>query len=529
VLTSGIKDHFGLADFLHFTRGANMEGASDPNLATALAAQPKSIETQSKTLAAQSKILQQLCDRLESQDHRWGGLEKVVHANTENIAKLHDKLGQMIDTQITEMQAAQQERVDEIVAHTSTRLAVLENVTKVFESWRPRMEGLIETIQTSVEAVRSELARVSHNLERDESDNRATTGQFKSTAQRSPAAMPRVDDPGQQGYVPHHREFGFGESFQTQLPNNGTHDQAPFHHHVPFQYHEEYVPAMHHTYRDFSGGYGQGPPSLGSLGNLPKLNFPMFDGENPKLWQSRCEAYFHMYTVDPSVWVQVAYMQFTGPAARWLQSIEFRLSHISWGEFCHLIQDSFAKNQHQSLLRRLFHIQQMGTVSSYVEEFAQLIDQLNAYHTMPDPLYYTLKFVEGLKDDIKAVVMLQRPSDFDTAVVLAQLQEEAGDLGKKRDYKKPYSGFQHQAPPPSVGVQASSSKEVKQASTTSSTDNKMAALSAYRKAQGFCYKCGMTYSRGHLLDTIQGRLLMRTMTLCHYRRSVTLMTVLEKS
>lgn len=45
---------------------------------------------------------------------------------------------------------------------------------------------------------------------------------------------------------------------------------------------------------------------------------------------------------------------------------------------------------------------------------------------MPDPLYYTLKFVDGLKDDIKAVVMLQRSSDFDTAVVLAQLQEEAG-------------------------------------------------------------------------------------------------------
>jgi hypothetical protein len=264
------------------------------------------------------------------------------------------------------------------------------------------------------------------------------------------------------------------------------------------------VSAMNHTYRDFSGGYGQGPPSLGSLGNLPKLNFPMFDGENPKPWQSRCEAYFHMYTVDPSVWVQVAYMQFIGPAARWLQSIEFRLSHISWGEFCHLIQDRFAKNQHQTLLRRLFHIRQMGTVSSYVEEFAQLIDQLNAYHTMPDPLYYTLKFVEGLKDDIKAVVMLQCPSDFDTATVLAQLQEEAGDLGKKRDYRKPYSGFQHQAPPPSVGVQASSSKEVKQASTTSSTDNKMAAMYAYRKAQGLCYKCGMTYSRGHrCADTVQ--------------------------
>jgi hypothetical protein len=110
------------------------------------------------------------------------------------------------------MQAAQQERADNMVAHASTRLATMENVTKVFESWHPRMEGSVETIQTSVEAVRSELARVSHILERDESNNRAATGQFKSKAQCPPAAMPYVDDPGQQGYVPHPREFGFGES-----------------------------------------------------------------------------------------------------------------------------------------------------------------------------------------------------------------------------------------------------------------------------------------------------------------------------
>jgi hypothetical protein len=43
---------------------------------------------------------------------------------------------------------------------------------------------------------------------------------------------------------------------------------------------------------------------------------------------------------------------------------------------------------------------------------------------MSNPLYYTLKFVDDLKDDIKAVVMFQRPQDFDT--VIAQLQEEAG-------------------------------------------------------------------------------------------------------
>jgi hypothetical protein len=26
------------------------------------------------------------------------------------------------------------------------------------------------------------------------------------------------------------------------------------------------------------------------MGKLPKLNFPMFDGDNPKLWRSKCES-----------------------------------------------------------------------------------------------------------------------------------------------------------------------------------------------------------------------------------------------
>jgi hypothetical protein len=37
------------------------------------------------------------------------------------------------------------------------------------------------------------------------------------------------------------------------------------------------------------------------FGKLPKVNFPKFEGENLKLWQSCCENYFEMYGVDSSV------------------------------------------------------------------------------------------------------------------------------------------------------------------------------------------------------------------------------------
>jgi hypothetical protein len=76
---------------------------------------------------------------------------------------------------------------------------------------------------------------------------------------------------------------------------------------LPFQYHPPPGPMGHRLHNT---------PLPSPLGHLPKLNFPVFDGDSPKLWQSRCEDYFHMYGVDPSLWIQVATMQCTGPAAR---------------------------------------------------------------------------------------------------------------------------------------------------------------------------------------------------------------------
>ena len=69
-----------------------MAGASDPGVAAALEAQSKAIDVQSRTMATQSKLLQQLCDRFEHQDQRWSSIEKVVDQNAVNIANLQGRL-----------------------------------------------------------------------------------------------------------------------------------------------------------------------------------------------------------------------------------------------------------------------------------------------------------------------------------------------------------------------------------------------------------------------------------------------------
>lgn len=57
---------------------------------------------------------------------------------------------------------------------------------------------------------------------------------------------------------------------------------------------------------------------------------------------------------------------------------------------------------------------------------AVVIELLTAYAPHPDPLYYTQCIIDGLRDDIKSAVLVQRPSTLDSAFVLAQLQEVSG-------------------------------------------------------------------------------------------------------
>lgn len=167
------------------------------------------------------------------------------------------------------------------------------------------------------------------------------------------------------------------------------------------------------------------------------MNFPNFDGANPRLWISRSEDYFDMYHVSEDMWIKIAAMHFTDAAARWLQSVEKSIRTCSWPEFCRLVLDRFGRDQHEQLIRQLFHIKQEGSVKDYIEQFSELVDQLTAYESKSDPLYYTLRFIDGLRDDIKSVITVQRPSTLDTACSLAQLQEKVGGSLHRPDGRKP--------------------------------------------------------------------------------------------
>jgi hypothetical protein len=177
--------------------------------------------------------------------------------------------------------------------------------------------------------------------------------------------------------------------------------------------------------------------SQGFGGNLPQMSFPVFDGSNPKLWRSRCETYFEYYVVPVEMWIRLATMHFEGPALFWLQSMEGRTREMNWGELYAALITRFGRDQHNLLIRQFYHIYQTGSVSDYIEQFDVFLHQLLAHENHLTTTMVTARFVDGLKDDLKAVVITQRPADLDTACSLALLQNEVMSNTGRRDLRRP--------------------------------------------------------------------------------------------
>lgn len=166
-----------------------------------------------------------------------------------------------------------------------------------------------------------------------------------------------------------------------------------------------------------------------------------------------------------------------------------------------MLHERFGRDQHQILIRRMFHIHQESTVTDYVERFSGLIDQLKAYNPNIDMIYYTTHFVDGLREDIRAVIVVQRPQNLYTVYTLALLQEEVveADPAKRKDgrrdlasYPRPTFKNAHPLPlPPGAGDHNPKPAEAgfTVSENAKTAEDKFRALRAYRRARGLCDHC----------------------------------------
>jgi hypothetical protein len=95
---------------------------------------------------------------------------------------------------------------------------------------------------------------------------------------------------------------------------------------------------------------------------LPKLNFPIFDGTDARIWVGKCTAYFAMYQIPPGLRVSIASLHMSGVAAHWFQSYKHTHGFQIWHQFVSAVLVEFEVDTHRAKTMELLSLRHIGTV-----------------------------------------------------------------------------------------------------------------------------------------------------------------------
>lgn len=271
---------------------------------------------------------------------------KLVLEEITKLSKRFEDVESKLDSRLADQDAKWESRwlegddrwerrfADLSISHDA-RVASLESAAASFDAWRPSIEG-------SVDSIRLEMRKLSKHWERSVLDRATPILETAPSVARRSSAAGGTELPQGHRVDPEFREGGFGSvTAVVHSPANGTAISPDLH-----------SLSMNTQFHRFSGHPAYGGDSEWSMGRLPKLNFPSFDGENPKLWLSRSVDFLEFSKVPPHLWVKLASMHIISPAARWLPSVESKLKSCSWEQFAQMVLDRFGRGQHELLVRQ---------------------------------------------------------------------------------------------------------------------------------------------------------------------------------
>lgn len=369
-------------------------------------------------------------DHAASVDSRFGELVAATSALEQRVAGLEsirvDPIAATVEQRLASLEAnyvdLEAARAVDAAAGHDVRVAALEKATADLAAWRPGMEGLLDDIKLEVQ-------KLTRPRDRQVFDAMSHQPGILASSPTAPAqfiAGLNAKPPDGHGFDSTTRDAVSGVvTTWTHIPAKGTPHTPPVVSPPPSPLFSATKPplppnppprsiASDHTHQtnQFVAAQPTAPPHTG---RLPKLPFPRFDGDNPRHWRSLCEDYFDMYSVPSMIWIRVAKQHLDKGPARWFQSIEPTLDFSDWKNFCRLLHDRFDRDQKELLIRQLFHVKQTSSVADYITQFTELVDQLSAYSSTTDPMYFTMRFIDGLRPEIKAIVLVLRPPDLDTA------------------------------------------------------------------------------------------------------------------
>ena len=163
-----------------------------------------------------------------------------------------------------------------------------------------------------------------------------------------------------------------------------------------------------------------------------------------------------------------------------------------------MVCERFDRHQYQNHMKQLDSLKQSGSVEEYYNRFVELAHKILLYNPAYDYVFFVTRFLNGLKDEIRSVIVLHRPKDVETASALALLQEAELELGKKKSLSKSEAAPSYKASlKAGYSVDKGKTRTDQKSSDEIKQNEKLEILKAYRKEKGLCFKCGDKWNRQH--------------------------------
>jgi hypothetical protein len=278
-----------------------------------------------------------------------------------------------------------------------------------------------------------------------------------------------------------------GSPSAVSLGNAGVSPPPPLPPPPPPRFHTR--PVFIRNEAESSQGFDQG---VRAKSCLPKMDFPRFDGSDVRIWLDMCETYFDMYQIPAMFKVSAAVLHMSGNAAQWYQSFKLVEEICDWSQFRYAVALEFESTAQHEKVQALQTLRQTGSVADYKSQFDSLVYQVHVFDPSVGGMMLLYRFILGLKEEIRSVLLVQLPDTVQQAAAIALVQESVLlDSGQKPLKKLTYKG---------VGAKVDTSVPVSEPSAIQPERAelwKAKQLKEYRRANGFCFKRGDKYSPDH--------------------------------
>ncbi|KAL2243477.1 UNVERIFIED_CONTAM: hypothetical protein Sindi_0465700 [Sesamum indicum] len=170
-----------------------------------------------------------------------------------------------------------------------------------------------------------------------------------------------------------------------------------------------------------------------SYGSIHKMEFPLLNGEEARAWIRRCTCYFQMILIPEGQKAALASIHMKGRAELWYQGLVEKRREPTWQELIVNVLERFEDLDYEKVVTEFNKLHQETAVNAYLEKFEEPEAQMLIFNKQLSEEFFMMKFISGLKDEIKGHVATLRSVTLNQAIMLARKQESVVGCDYQKD------------------------------------------------------------------------------------------------